>query len=63
MVKNWVMTTNKKVEVKYIKPQDQIANSIIKPFKYDVFAKIRDILRVIKKSSLRGMLKANYISS
>jgi hypothetical protein len=45
---------NKEVEVKYVRTQDQVANIFIKLLKYDVFAKIRDILRVIRKSSLRG---------
>jgi len=44
--------TNKKVEVKHVKTQNQIANIFSKPLKYDVFAKIRDMLGVIKKSSL-----------
>jgi hypothetical protein len=45
---------NKKVEVKYVRTQDQVANIFTKLLKYDVFAKIRDILRFIRKSSLRG---------
>jgi hypothetical protein len=52
--------TNKEVEVKYMKTQDQVANIFTKPLKYDVFIKMRDILGVMKKSSLkRGMLKVN----
>ena len=46
--------TNKEVEVKYMKTQDQVANIFTKPLKYDVFIKMRDILGVMKKSSLRG---------
>ena len=46
--------TNKEVEVKYMKTQDQVANIFTKPLKYDVFIKMRDILRVMKKSSLKG---------
>jgi hypothetical protein len=45
--------TNKKVEVKYVKTQDQITNIFTKPLKHDVFAKTKDMLGVIKKSSLR----------
>jgi len=44
---------NKKVEVKYVKTQYQVADIFIKPLKYDVFIKIRDVLGVMKKSSLR----------
>jgi hypothetical protein len=44
---------NKKVEVKYVKTQDQVADIFIKPLKSDVFIKIRDVLVVMKKSSLR----------
>jgi hypothetical protein len=45
---------NKEVEIKYVKTQDQIADIFTKPHKYDVFIKIRDVLEVIKKLSLRG---------
>jgi hypothetical protein len=41
--------TNKKVEVKYVKTQDQVVDIFIMLFKYNIFAKIRDILIVIKK--------------
>jgi hypothetical protein len=40
--------TNKKVEVKYVKIQDQVANIFTKPLKHDVFAQKRDILGVIR---------------
>jgi len=46
--------TNKEVEVKYVRTQDQVVDIFIKPLKHDVFAKMRDILKVIKKSSLKG---------
>ena len=49
--------TDKEVEVKYIKIQYQVTNTFTKPLKYDVLTKIRDLLGVLKKSSLRGMLK------
>ena len=39
---------DKKVEVKYVKIQDQIADIFTKPLKYDVFAKIRNMLEVMK---------------
>jgi hypothetical protein len=39
---------NKEVEVKHVKTQNQVANIFSKPLKYDVFAKIRDMLGVIK---------------
>ena len=41
--------TNKKVEVKYVKTQDKVANIFTKPLKHDVFAKTRDMLVVIIK--------------
>jgi hypothetical protein len=46
--------TNKEVEVKYVKTQYQVASIFTKPLKYDVFTKIRDLLGVMKQSSLRG---------
>jgi len=39
---------NKKIEVKYVKTQDQITCIFIKPLKYDVFAKMRDMMRAMK---------------
>jgi hypothetical protein len=44
---------NKEVEVKYIKTQDQVTDIFTKPLKYNVFIKMRDMLGVMKKSSLR----------
>jgi hypothetical protein len=49
--------TNKEIEVKYVKTWDQVVNIFIKPLKYDISIKIRDLQRVMKKSSLRGVLK------
>ena len=46
--------TNKKVEVKYVKILDQVADIFIKPLKKYVLNKIRDRLGVMKKSSLSG---------
>jgi hypothetical protein len=37
------------VKIKY-----QAADIFIKPLKYDVFIKMRDLLGVMKKSSLKG---------
>jgi hypothetical protein len=37
-----------------MKTQDQVAHIFTKPLKHDIFAKMRDMLRVIKKSSLKG---------
>ena len=54
--------TNKEVEVKYMKTQDPVANIFTKPLKYDVFIKMRDILGVMKKSSLRGDVESKLIS-
>jgi hypothetical protein len=39
---------NKVVEVKYVKTQDQVTDIFTKPLKHDVFAKIRDMLGVIR---------------
>ena len=50
----WDCITNKKVEVKYLKIQDQITYIFTKPLKHDVFVKMRDMLGVIKKSKLKG---------
>ena len=51
----WDCIANKKVEVKYVKIQEQVANIFTKPLKYSVFfiIKMRDVLEVINKSSLR----------
>ena len=40
--------TNKKVKVKYVKTQYQIAYIFTKPLKYDVFVKMKNMLRVIR---------------
>jgi len=39
---------NKKIEVKYVKTQNQVADIFIKPLKYDIFTKMRDMLGVMK---------------
>jgi hypothetical protein len=49
-------------KLKYVKIQDQVANIFIKPLKYDVFIKMRDVLRVMKKSSLRRDVESKLIS-
>jgi len=49
----WDCIANKKVKVKYVKIKDQAADIFIKPLKYDVFIKMRDLLGVMKKSSLK----------
>jgi len=41
---------NKEVEVKYMKTQDQVTDIFTKPLKYDVFAKMRDMLGVTKNN-------------
>ena len=46
---------NKKVKVKNMKTQNQVTNIFTKSLKYDVFIKIKDVLGVMKKSSLRGV--------
>jgi len=53
----WDCIANKKVEVKYVKTQDKVTYIFIKPLKYDVFIKIRDVLGVMEKSSLGGCWK------
>ena len=42
--------TKKKVELKFVKSQDQIADIFTKPLKEDVFCKLRSLLRVEKKN-------------
>jgi hypothetical protein len=37
-----------------MKTLDQVVDIFTKPLKYDIFIKIRDMLRVMKKLSLRG---------
>jgi len=49
----WNYIINKKIKVKYVKTQDQVVNIFTKPLKYDIFVKMRDLLGVIKKSSLK----------
>jgi len=44
---------NKKIKVKYVKTQDQVVNIFTKPRKYNVFIKMRNVLGVMNKSSLR----------
>jgi hypothetical protein len=44
----WDSITNKEVEVKYVKTQDHVADIFTKPLKNDVFAKLRDMLGVIR---------------
>jgi hypothetical protein len=45
-----------------VKTQDQVANIFTKPLKYDIFNKMRDVLEVMKKSSLKGDIESNQIS-
>ena len=42
-----------------MKTQDQVANIFTKPLKYDIFNKMRDVLEVMKKSSLKGDIESN----
>jgi len=58
----WDFIANKKVKAKYVKTQDQVTNIFTKPLKYDVFIKMRDMLGVMKKSSLKGDVESNEIS-
>jgi hypothetical protein len=36
-----------------VKTQDQVADIFTKPHKYDIFNKMKDVLGVMKKSSLK----------
>jgi hypothetical protein len=45
-----------------MKTQDQVADIFTKPLKYDVFIKMRDVLGVMKKSSLREDVESKLIS-
>jgi hypothetical protein len=49
----WDCIANNKVEVKYVKTQEQVADIFTKQFKYDIFIEIRNVLEVMKKSSLK----------
>ena len=44
----------KEVHLEFVESHDQVANILTKLLKYDIFNKLRALLGVIKKTSLRG---------
>ena len=44
----------KEVHLESMKSHDQVVDILTKPLKYDTFNKLQVLLRVIKKTSLRG---------
>ena len=46
--------TRKEVHLESMKSHDQVVDILTKPLKYDTFNKLQVLLRVIKKTSLRG---------
>ena len=48
----------KEVHLEFVKSHDQVANILTKPLKYDTFNKLRALLGVIKKTSLRGNVRS-----
>ena len=51
----------KEVQLEFVKSQDQVADIFTKPLKYDTFYKLRALLGVIRKTSLRGMLEVKLV--
>jgi hypothetical protein len=58
----WDCITNKEVKVKDVKTQDQVADIFTKPLKNHIFIKMRNMLEVMKKSSLKGDVESKLIS-
>ena len=48
----------KEVQLEFVKSQDQVADIFTKPLKYDTFCKLRALLGVIRKTSLRGDVRS-----
>ena len=48
----------KEVHLEFVKSHDQVADIPTKPLKYDAFNKLRALLGVIKKTSLRGDVRS-----
>ena len=48
----------KEVQLEFVKSQDQVADIFTKPLKYDTFYKLRALLGVIRKPSLRGDVRS-----
>ena len=48
----------KEVHLEFVNSHDQVANILTKPLKYDTFNKLRGLLGVIKKTSLRGNVRS-----
>ena len=48
----------KEVQLEFVKSQDQVVDIFTKPLKYDTFYKLRALLGVIRKTSLRGDVRS-----
>jgi hypothetical protein len=48
----------KEVQLEFVKSQDQVADIFTKPLKYDTFYKLRALLGVMRKTSLRGDVRS-----
>ena len=46
------------VQLEFLKSQDQVADIFNEPLKYDTFYKLRALLGVIRKTSLRGDVRS-----
>ena len=50
----WECIARKEVHLEFVESHDQVADILTKLLKYDIFNKLRTLLGVIKKTSLRG---------
>ena len=48
----------KEVQLEFVKSQDQVADIFTKPLKYNTYYKLRALLGVIRKTSLRGDVRS-----
>ena len=48
----------KEVHLEFVKSHDHVIDILTKPLKYDTFNKLRALLGVIKKTSLRGNVRS-----
>ena len=48
----------KEVQLEFVKSQDQVVDIFNEPLKYETFYKLRALLGVIRKSSLRGYVRS-----
>ena len=48
----------KEVQLEFVKSQDQVADIFTKPLKHNTFYKLQALLRMIRKTSLRGDVRS-----